>query len=129
MNYEPVGGRARITSVFYNNHTRGVFNRHSDLASVRHNKHAPTCDYLHFVGRLKPWLRGRDPAGWRRPNKWFRPTQDWYAVLEELEREANVTLRFATGTKRLSPLGAYPVYAQRIRSIREKAANNWTMYA
>ena len=129
VNYEPVGGRARVTSVFHNNHTRGVFNRHSDAASARHGKlHAPTCDYLHFKGRNKPWLRGRDPARWK-PKMFFRPFRDWYAVLEELERKANVTFRFATGPAKISPLGAYPVYSQRIQSIQEKAANNWTMYA
>lgn len=121
-----VDGKLQLTTLS-NKGKEGVLNSHSGMYGTKHGNNqvqgpdAPKVDFIHFVGKSKPWhyidrtkkLTGDGPL--------------WIETLESVEKVAGVTMEFPFSEG--SPVGLFPMHAQRIESIKLKAKNNWNIYA
>mmetsp|Transcript_9300 Transcript_9300/g.13455 ORF Transcript_9300/g.13455 Transcript_9300/m.13455 type:complete len:283 (+) Transcript_9300:811-1659(+) len=135
---DPSTGKV-LKNTLYNKGKDGILNRYSanfgdkNLKLGVYGPHvAPLIDFKHFIGRTKPWYKingvSREKLMKDRSSMYGRI---WFSNLDKVEKSAGLPeTEFPTNNKQggRNPVGAFPVYSQRINHIRLKAENNWTMY-
>ena len=128
-----------LKNTLYNKGKDGILNRYSANFGDKNLKLgiygpnvAPLIDFKHFIGRTKPWYKingvSREKLMKDRSSMYGRI---WFSNLDKVEKSAGLPeTEFPTNNKQggRNPVGAFPVYSQRINHIRLKAENNWTMY-
>jgi len=127
---DPLTGKV-LKNTLYNKGKDGILNRYSaNFGDKKLGLHlygpdvAPLIDFKHFISATKPWYQN--------DKSMFADFQKmWWKALRRLEEATNLPkTEFPTNNKngRKNPVGAYPVYKQRIDHIMLKAENNWTMF-
>ena len=76
------------------------------------------CDFVHYSGNAKPWLRG-PPANWRKLKPPFvTATHLWYYTLLELDATHDLGINFTHWSVGKPPLGAWAAGGQVVPHVQ-----------